>query len=199
MNGALNLAAPGQSIDDSAQTRLQVSDNALYRLLCLTGALICALAMAFALYLQYGQGLEPCPMCVFQRVAMIGAGLILLLAAVHGPQGGGRWVYTGLASASALAGLGVAARHVWLQSLPPDQVPACGPALEYLVDVMPLWEVVQTILRGDGNCAIIDWQWLGLSLPAWTGIGFFLLVDWAIMCALLPGLLRRRQAARAAI
>ena len=171
-----------------------MTDTAVYRLMCLTGALICALAMGFALYLQHVQGLEPCPLCVFQRVAMIFTGAVLLLAAVHGPGGWGQWVYSGVGVAGALAGLGIAARHVWLQSLPPDQVPACGPALDYLMDVMPVWEVVQTILRGDGNCAIIDWQFLGLSLPFWTGIGFFLLADWAIMCAVLPRLLRRARA-----
>lgn len=150
--------------------------------------------MGFALYLEHFQGLEPCPMCVFQRVAMIFTGLMFLLAAIHGPRGRGQWVWSGLAGLGGAAGLGVAARHVWLQSLPPDQVPACGPALDYLVDVMPMWEVVQTILRGDGNCAVIDASFAGLSLPFWTGIGFFLLMDWAMMAALGAHLLRRRQA-----
>ncbi len=164
----------------------------------LSGALICALAMGFALYLQYVEGLEPCAMCVFQRVAMLGCGLFFLLGAIHGPSGRGRWVYSGLAASAALVGLGIAARHVWLQSLPADQVPACGPALNYLMDVMPVWEVVQTILRGDGNCAVIDWRFLGLSLPAWTGVGFFLLADWALLCILLPHMLRRSRAAKSA-
>lgn len=166
-----------------------------YRLLSLGGAFICAAAMGFALYVQYGLGLEPCPMCVFQRVAMIGAGIFFLLGAVHGPARLGQWVYSALAGLSALIGLGIAARHVWLQNLPPDQVPACGPALDYLVDVMPLWEVVQTILRGDGNCAVIVWEFLGLSLPSWTGIGFFMLCLWAAASALAPRWLALRYAA----
>lgn len=170
-----------------------MNENTLYRLLSLLGALICAGAMGFALYLQHVQGLEPCSMCVFQRVAMIAAGVFFLLGAVLGPSGLGRMICTGLAGVSALAGLGIAARHVWLQSLPADQVPACGPALNYLMEVMPLWEVVQSILRGDGNCAVIDWSFLGLSLPAWTGVGFFLLADWALMCIILPRILARRQ------
>ncbi len=165
----------------------------LYRLMSLAGALICGGAMGFALYLQYGQGLEPCPMCIFQRVAMIGAGVFFLLGALHGPRGRGQFIYSAAAAVSALAGLAVAARHVWLQSLPPDQVPACGPALGYLMDMMPVWEVIQTILRGDGNCAIIHWSFLGLSLPAWTAIGFFLLADWALMCVLAPRLYRRHR------
>lgn len=131
-------------------------------------------------------------MCVFQRVAMIAAGVFFLAGAVHGPAAWGRIVWTGLAGLSVLAGLGIAARHVWLQSLPADQVPACGPALNYLLDIMPLWEVVHSILRGDGNCAVIDWQFLGLSLPAWTGVGFFLLAIWALVSLFLPRILRHR-------
>ena len=172
-----------------------MTEHGLYRVMNLLGALICAAAMGFALYLQHVQGLEPCSMCVFQRVAMIAAGLFFLGGAVHGPRGWGRYIWTGGAALAALIGLGIAARHVWLQSLPADQVPACGPALGYLMDVMPLWEVVQSILRGDGNCAVIDWEFLGLSLPAWTGVGFFLLADWAVMALMLPKLFARHLAA----
>ncbi len=172
-----------------------MTEHALYRLLNLLGALICAGAMGFALYLQHFQNLEPCSMCVFQRVAMIAAGVFFLLAALIGPRAWGRYVLTGLAGLSAAIGLAIAARHVWLQSLPADQVPACGPALDYLLDIMPLWEVVHSILRGDGNCAVIDWQLMGFSLPAWTGFGFFMLMDWALMCLLLPWIIARRHGA----
>lgn len=172
-----------------------MNEKSLYRLLSLIGALICAGAMGFALYLQHAQGLEPCSMCIFQRVAMIAAGLFFLAGAIFGPAGAWRWIWTGLAGGSALAGLGIAARHVWLQSLPEDQVPACGPTLDYMMDMNPLWDVVQSVLRGDGNCAVIDWSVLGLSLPAWTAVGFFLLADWALMCIILPRLMARRSAA----
>lgn len=172
-----------------------MNEKTLYRLLSLIGALICAGGMGFALYLQHVQGLEPCSMCVFQRVAMMSAGVFFLAAAIFGPVALWRWIWTGLAGLSALCGFGIAARHVWLQSLPPDQVPSCGPALNYLMDIMPLWEVVQSILRGDGNCAVIDWTVLGLSLPAWTAIGFVLLAGWALMCIILPKALIKRQAA----
>ncbi len=156
----------------------------IYRLWVLWGFACAAGAMGFALYLQHFQGLEPCPMCVFQRVAMVAGGLMLLLAGLHGPRGFGRWVYAGLATLAFGGGAAIAGRHVWLQSLPPDQVPACGPALDYLMDVMPLAEVVQTVLRGDGNCAIIDWTFLGLSLPAWTLVGFVGLSLWSLASAL---------------
>lgn len=156
-----------------------------FRLLSFLGFLACAAGMAFALYMEFAKGYEPCPMCIFQRVAMIGAGLFFLAATVHGPRAVGRWIYALLAAAASLAGAGIAGRHVWLQSLPEDQVPACGPALSYLMDMAvsggngswakimaSVLEVVQMVLKGDGNCAKIDAQWLGVSLPGWTLIAF---------------------------
>lgn len=141
--------------------------------------------MAFALYLEHFRGFEPCPMCVFQRVAMIAAGLVFLVGAVHGPKAGGRWIYGGLAALLSGAGAAIAARHVWLQNLPPDQVPACGPTLDYLVDMLPFTEVLMTVLRGDGNCAIIDAAFLGISLPAWTMLAFIALALYALACPFL--------------
>lgn len=154
-----------------------------FRQLFALGFLACAFAMAFALYLQYVKGQEPCPLCVLQRVAMIGTGLFFLIGALHGPAARGRWVYAGLTGTAALIGVAIAARHVWLQSLPPDQVPACGPTLDYLLDVLPLREVLTTVLRGDADCAKIGAQWLGLSLPWWTLMAFSGL---ALYAALAP-------------
>jgi disulfide bond formation protein DsbB len=143
------------------------------RALFALGFAACAGGMAFVLYLEHYEQLEPCPMCVFQRVAMVAAGLAFLVGALHGPKGSvGRWIYASLAALSSAAGAGIAARHVWLQNLPPDQVPACGPTLEYLMGMLPFTEVVRTILRGDGNCAVIDWSFLGLSLPGWGLVAF---------------------------
>jgi disulfide bond formation protein DsbB len=148
----------------------------------------CVSGILFALYLQYFRKLEPCPMCIFQRVAMIAAGLAFLAGALHGPRAGGRWVYGGLAALASVVGAAIAGRHVWLQHLPPDQVPACGPTLDYLLDMMPGNEVVMTVLRGDGNCAIINARWLGISLPAWSLVAFVVLAVYA----LAPPLLARR-------
>lgn len=156
-----------------------------FRLLSLGGFLICAGAMAFALYLQYGENQEPCPMCIFQRIAMIGCGVVFLLAALAGPRAWGRWVWSGLVILVATIGALIAARHVWLQSLPPDQVPACGPTLDYLLSMMPISKVVTTVLRGDASCAIINSQWLGLSLPMWTMIGFIGLIAYAAIMPVL--------------
>ncbi|TCM68726.1 thiol:disulfide interchange protein DsbB [Acinetobacter calcoaceticus] len=129
--------------------------------------------MAFALYLEHAQGLEPCPLCVFQRVGLIGLGLISLIAFLHNPLTTVmKRLYAGLGSVAILWSAGVAIRHVWMQSLSADQVPSCGPGLDYLMDALPLKTVLQQVLSGSGECAMIDWSFLGLSLPVWSGVFF---------------------------
>lgn len=156
-----------------------------YRKLNLLGFLFCAAAMAFALYLEYVKGEVPCPLCIFQRIAMIGTGVVFLLATLHGPRRWGRWVYAVLTALVALVGVGLAARHVWLQSLPPDQVPACGPALGYLLKMLPVTEVVEYVLKGEGSCAAITSRVLGVSLPIWTLAAFACLSVYAVVSPLL--------------
>lgn len=131
-------------------------------------ALLALLAMVVALYLQHHEGLEPCPLCVFQRVAVISFGLVALLAALHGPRAWGQRVYAGLMALSALGGVIVAGRHVWLQHLPPDQVPSCGPGLDFWIAALPWQQVIQQVFQGSGECAKVDWTLFGLGLPAWT-------------------------------
>lgn len=134
------------------------------------------IGMGFALYLEHVQGLNPCPLCVFQRVGLIALGFFSLLGFLHNPKT--NWmkrVYTGLGSIGILWSLGVAARHVWLQTLPPEKVPSCGPGLDYLVEALPLKSVLQQVLSGSGECAVIDWTFLGQSLPVWSLLFFALL------------------------
>ncbi len=157
------------------------------------GFAVCATAMVFALYLQYFRGFEPCPMCVFQRVAMIATGLIFLAGALHGPKAGGRWAYGIAAALTAGTGAGIAGRQVWLQSLPPGQAPACGPTLDYLVDMLPFTEVLMTVLKGDGNCAIIDAAFLGIPLPGWTLTAFTGLTVYALFIPALPKFISRHS------
>ncbi len=143
--------------------------------------LVSLASMACALYLQYAVHLQPCPLCIFQRVAMMSAGLIALIAVLHD---GGRRVYALLLALAALAGTGVAARHVWLQHLPADQVPDCGPGLNYMLQVFPLHKVLSLVLRGSGECAKIDWTFFGFSLPELSGatfIAIFLLALWQML------------------
>lgn len=132
--------------------------------------------MAFALYLEHVQGLSPCPLCVFQRVGLMGLGFIALIALIHNPKStAGKRIYALLGSLSILWSAGVAARHVWLQNLPPNQVPSCGPGLNYLIDALPLKNVLAQVLTGSGECAVIDWTFLGQSLPVWSLLFFVVL------------------------
>ncbi|RUR27799.1 disulfide bond formation protein B [Vreelandella andesensis] len=146
------------------------------RPMALAGFAFCVLMMAVALGLEHIMGLEPCPLCIFQRVAVIAAGLVLGVAALHNPSGkAGNIIYGLLGLAAVGIGAFIAGRHVWLQGLPADEVPSCGPGLEYMMDILPMQEVVAMVLTGSGECAEIDFMFLGLSLPAWTLIGFLLL------------------------
>ena len=139
------------------------------RVINLLGFLACSGMMGYALYAEYQLYMEPCPLCVFQRMAVIGLGIFFLLAALHNPSGKtGRAVYGGGMLVAALAGIGVAGRHVWLQSLPPEKVPACGPGFGYIIDSFPLSDALAMIFTGSGECATVDWSFLGLSMPAWV-------------------------------
>ncbi len=142
------------------------------RWLNLGGFLACTGMMGYALYAEHVLLMEPCPLCVFQRMAVIALGIVFLVAALHHPGGkGSRRLYAGLVFAAAAAGIGVAGRHVWLQNLPPDKVPACGPGFDYIIDSFPLADALKLIFTGSGECATIDWSLLGLSMPAWVVIG----------------------------
>lgn len=138
------------------------------RLLNLSGFLICALLLGFALYSQHIVGLDPCPLCVFQRMAVIGLGILFLLSALHNPAVLGARIYAVLLLLVAIGGGLVAGRHLWLQSLPLDQVPACGPGLDYLLETFPLTEALSLIFEGSGECAEVQWSFLGLSMPGWV-------------------------------
>ncbi len=140
------------------------------RILNLAGFLMCAALMGYALYAQYFLMLEPCPLCILQRIAVVGMGLVFLLAALHNPGGVGRFAYALLLVVPMSLGAIVAGRHAWLQMLPEEQVPACGPGLDYMWENFPLADVINMVFRGSGECADVDWQLLGLSMPAWVFI-----------------------------
>ena len=138
------------------------------RVVNFAGFAVCCGLMGFALFAQHVLLLDPCPLCVFQRVAVISIGIIFLVAALHNPHGAGRIVYGVLLALAAGGGAAVAGRHAWLQQLPPDQVPSCGPGLDYMLDTLPFTEVLSNVFSGSGECAEIVWQFLGLSMPAWV-------------------------------
>jgi disulfide bond formation protein DsbB len=136
-------------------------------------AAIIAAFLAFAYYAQFQMGLEPCPLCILQRVAFIALFFVCLLAAIHAPEGGGaKKAYGALALLAAGTGAGIAGRHVWLQHLPPDQVPDCGPGLDYMLEAFPLSKTLTMLFTGSGECAKVDWTFAGLSMPEWTLVWF---------------------------
>lgn len=134
----------------------------------LGGVLVCAGMMAYALYSQHVDGLDPCPLCIFQRIAVIGIGLVFVAALIHNARAWGRYVYALLFLVTGSIGVAFAGRHVWLQSLPADEVPSCGPGLEYMLDAFPLNEALQKVFSGSGECAEISWRFLGLTMPTWV-------------------------------
>ncbi|WP_456267922.1 disulfide bond formation protein B [Kushneria sp. AK178] len=158
---------------------------------CLAGSAFCIFMLAFALVLQYGVGLEPCPLCTFQRVAVLAALVPLLVGALHNPKGWGGSVYGVLALIGAGTGIFLAGRHVWLQNLPADQVPSCGPGLDYMMEVLPLQSVIATVLNASGECAEIEGSFLGVSLPGWTLVGFIVLA--LLTIGLIAGAIQRQR------
>jgi len=142
------------------------------RVAYLIGFLVCAGLMAWAFWLQYGEGLDPCPLCMFQRVAVCAVGLVFLIAFVHNPGRRFAGAYAALTLLFAGAGAGFAGRQIWLQSLPKDQVPSCGMGLNYMLETLPLSDVIGKVLGGSGECAEKGWVFLGLSIAGWTFVFF---------------------------
>ena len=138
------------------------------RIVNLVAAASCAGMMAYALYSQHVLLLDPCPLCILQRIAVIALGLIFLVAAIHGPQRLGSLVYVAFSVVFAALGVAIAGWHVHLQNLPADEVPSCGPGLEYMVENFPLKDALGMVLKGSGECAEVSWRFLGLTMPTWV-------------------------------
>jgi disulfide bond formation protein DsbB len=145
-----------------------------YRFSFAVGFLVCAALMGFALYAEYAWEMTPCPLCIFQRVGFIVMGMFFLLGALHAPRGGLRWIYAAGVWLGAVFGIVVAARHLWIQSLPADQIPSCGPPLDYMFSAFPFAKVLRMVFTGSGECAAVE-PILGLPMPAWTLLWFVLL------------------------
>jgi disulfide bond formation protein DsbB len=137
------------------------------------GLLLAIAAMVFAVgYLQMIEYLEPCPLCVLDRMVVIALGVVFFICLLHNPARTGRRIYGGLAALLSLTGIAICLRHIWLQNLPADQVPECGAGFWYMLESMPLLQFMDTILNGSGECAEIHWQFLGFSIPEWTLVLF---------------------------
>lgn len=151
------------------------------------GFLACAGMLAFGYYLQFVVGLEPCPLCIIQRLVLLAVGIAFLVAALHHPVGRiGAGLYGGAIALFAALGIAVAGRHVWLQYVPAEQRPPCGPALDFLLSTFGPIEGLGRVLRGSGECGRVDWTLLSLSIPEWTLAAFVAFVAWAVWIARRP-------------
>jgi disulfide bond formation protein DsbB len=157
----------------------------------IAGFLVCAGLMAYALHAQYDLGLEPCPLCIFQRIGVVLMGLAFLAAGLHQPRGRGRYVYGALIALFTLLTVAIAARQLYIQSLPPGTLPSCGAPLAMMLRFMPVTEVVRRVLSGSGECGEVNWRFLGLAMPAWVLI-------WALLLGCAGTLANFRSEASAA-
>jgi disulfide bond formation protein DsbB len=160
-----------------------------FRVSLLAGFVVCAGLIAFALYAQYVLMMDPCPLCILQRVVFIALGVVFLVGGLHAPRGGGRWAYVVLLVLVAAVGVGIASRHLWIQSLPPDRVPLCGAPLGYMLETRAsnggLVGVLLKVLTGSGECAAVQ-PILGLPMPLWSLLWFVLLGLWAVRAGVRP-------------
>lgn len=148
------------------------------RLINFAGFIACVALLGYAYYTQYQLGLEPCPLCIFQRIGIAALGVVFLIAGLHNPRGWGASVYAVLIGVASLTTAGVAIRHLYVQSLPPGTIPACGAPLDVLLQFTPVTEVIRKVLTGSGECSQVNWKFLGLAMPAWV-----------LICALALGML----------
>ncbi len=155
--------------------RAALARGALRRPANLSGFLICAALLGFALYAQFHLRLDPCPLCIFQRIGIAAIGLLFLLAALHHPRRWGGTLYAVLIGAAALATLAVAVRQIYLQHLPPGAVPSCGAPLSVMLQFMSVTDVIRKVLTGSGECGIVNWTFLGLAMSEWVLLWAFAL------------------------
>jgi len=148
------------------------------RTLNLLGFVCCVGLLGYAWYAQGVLRVEPCPLCIFQRIGVALTGLVFLVAGLHAPRGWGARVYGCLIALAAVATMAVAARHGWIQHLPEGAVPACGAGLKFLMEEFPVAEVVRKVLNGSGECHAVNWTFLSLAMPTWV-----------LLCAVALGLL----------
>jgi protein dithiol:quinone oxidoreductase len=140
------------------------------RSLNLAGLLCCAGLLAYSWYTQGVLRVEPCPLCIFQRIGVAACGTLFLMAWLHSPNGWGARAYGVMIAGAAVLTMAIAARHVWIQHLPEGEVPVCGATLNYMLDVFPLSDVIRKVLTGSGECHVVNWSLLGLAMPSWVMI-----------------------------
>ena len=152
------------------------------RIWFLLGFAGCVGLLGMGAYFQMVEGLEPCPLCISQRLAILLTGLVFLIAGLHNPGQKGVTRYSVLGAVAALSGAAISTRHVWLQHLPPEEVPECsGLELGFMFQNYPLFDTLKLMLSGTGDCAKVDWTFLGFSMPAWTLVAFLMLATLSLL------------------
>lgn len=157
-----------------------------FRVAFFAGLVACVALLGYAVYSEQSLNLAPCNLCILQRVAFLWMALWFLVGALHAPRGGGRWAYVVLVLIGVAFGIAMAARQLWLQSLPADRIPACGAGFDLLLQqlkahAIPFSQFATVMLRGSGDCAQVTWRFLGLSMAGWTLIWYVLLGVWALL------------------
>ncbi len=150
-----------------------------YRSVNLLGFLACAGLLGYAIFVQFVQRIDPCPLCILQRLGFISIGVLFLFAAVFKPAAIGRWFIVGLIVLGGLFGIAVAARQLWLQAQPPNPFGSCGAPLKYMLQTLPIGEVLRKVFTGTGDCGEVRWQFLGMAMPFWSMAWFGLLTIWS--------------------
>ena len=158
-----------------------------YRSVNFLGFLACAGLLGYAIFVQFAQHIQPCPLCILQRLGFILMGVLFLIAAIFKPAATGRWIIVGLIVLGGLFGIAVAARQLWLQAQPPNPFGSCGAPLNYLLQTLPIGEVVRKVFTGLGDCGEVRWRFLGMAMPFWSMVWFGLLTVWSWL-----GLRRRK-------
>lgn len=153
------------------------------RWLYLAGALFASGLIGFALYLQYVEYQDPCPLCMVQRLVFVVILAVFVVAALHGPKRVGERIYGAIVGVLSLLGIAVAGRHIWIQHLPADRVPSCGPGLDYMFETMPMSDVFKELMHGSGECAARGWTFLTLGIPEWSLLCYLALGTWALAIA----------------
>ena len=158
-----------------------------HRTLNIFGLLACVSSLLFAIiYLEGILYLDPCPLCILDRMVLVALAFIFALALIHNPGPLFSRIYGLLSTVFSLTGIGLASRHIWLQGLPIDRAPACGPDLYFMLETLPVLEVVKNIFTGLGSCAEVDWTFAGLTIPQQTLILFAGLLLLSVVLTLKP-------------
>jgi disulfide bond formation protein DsbB len=141
--------------------------------------------VGIGLFIQQKYHLEPCPLCISQRIAFMAVGVAFLVAAIHNPATLGRRFYGVLQFIAALAGAGIALRHIWVQNHASEIMAECGVGFDYMFENFPLQKALQLVFKGTGDCAKIDWTMFGMTIPQLSLIAFISMVIYAAFLAVL--------------